>query len=244
MDKIVNLYSSDDLLRGTIVKRINRFVVEVSIDGLNIYAHNSNTGRLEEYLRMGMEALLLRINGYKLKYRIIAVRDKYGYALIDTISQSKAFEALIELGYIPWLGKCRILSRNPKVLNSRLDYLIECSGNKIYVETKSAVLRMGKAALYPDCPSIRGRRHIKDVIELNRMGFKSMIIFISALPNIECFKPNASGDEVIYKLLGQAYVNKVDIKAIALSFRRDGTVEVYNPDLPLCKEWIEEISMN
>ena len=235
------LYSANELSFGRILKRINRFVVEIEIEGEKHYAHNTNTGRLKEYLVEGRKALFKRISGRKLDYRLIAVEDKYGYALIDTISQSIAFEKMVENGMISWMKGCKILSRHPRVLDSRLDYLVECKGIKVFIETKSAVLRVGYAASYPDCPSIRGRRHIRDLIKLKESGVNAMLVFIAALPKVECFKPYEKGDSIISQLIMYALTKGVPIKAISLSFNESGQIVLENDSLPICQDWLGTI---
>jgi len=79
-------------------------------------------------------------------------------ALIDNQLQMKAFEKSLEANLIPWLLGCHILKRNAKLGASRIDYLLDCNGKKVYLEVKSAVLREGDYAMYPDCPSDRGRK--------------------------------------------------------------------------------------
>lgn len=80
--------------------------------------------------------------------------------MIDTRTQARAFERALELGLVPWLRDCSIKKKEIKVGSSRLDYLFECPGGDVYAEMKSAVLRggeKGEYAMYPDCPSTRGR---------------------------------------------------------------------------------------
>ena len=234
----ISLYPNG-LEEAVIVRRVNRFTVEVKLNDKISHAHNTNTGRLLEYLVPGRRCLLKPIKGRKLKYRVIGVEDDDEYALVDTYSQTLVFEKMISENKIPWLSNCILIGRHPKILNSRLDYLMDCGGSNLYIEVKSAVLRNGLAASYPDCPSMRGRRHIRDVIQLFERGINVKIIFIAALPKVNCFKPYRKGDPVIDDLLKTALKKGVDIRAIAMFLRRDGYAKVYNIDLPLCDEWVE-----
>ncbi len=230
----IKLYTSN-LYPIKILERVNRFVVKAELDGEIVLCHNTNTGRLHDYLVPGRKGLAIPIDGGKLRYRVIGVLDGDGYSLIDTYSQTLVFEKLIEMGIIPWLKDCIIVSRHPKILNSKLDYLLRCGDGELYVEVKSAVLRNGDAASYPDCPTERGRRHIRDIIKLFEMGFNVMLIFLAALPNVKCFTPYREGDEVIYELVFKAYELGVPIKSLAFYLLQDGSVNVYNLDLSLCK---------
>ncbi len=230
----IKLYTSN-LYTIKILERVNRFVVKAELDGETILCHNTNTGRLHDYLVPGRIGLAIPIKGRKLRYRVVGVLDGEGYSLIDTYSQTIVFEKLIEMGIVPWLSGCRIVSRHPKILSSKLDYLLKCGDEELYMEVKSAVLRNGEAASYPDCPTERGRRHIRDLIKLFESGHKVMLVFLAALPNVKCFVPYREGDEVIYELVFRAEELGVPIKSLAFYLLPDGSINVYNLELPLCR---------
>lgn len=223
-------------------RRLNRFVGEALVNGKLERIHITNTGRLEEYLVDGRNCLVIPINGRKLKYRLVAVEDTGGYAIIDTRTQSRAFEAAVERSLICGVEGCRIKGKEPRVGNSKFDYLLECSSGKVLVETKSAVLRGPHGeAMYPDCPSDRGLRHINHLIELHRAGRRVAIIFTAALPGATCFKPYREGDPRIYDALGNAHREGVPILAYSIRMTRDGRVLLENPCLPLCSDWIDSL---
>lgn len=145
----------------------------------------------------------------------------------------KSFEKCLEMNLIPWLNGYRILKKNIKVKNSLIDYLVY-KNRKIYLEVKSAVLRNNGYAMYPDCPSLRGQRHIKDLIEHKKSGGEGIILFIAALPNIFAFKPNKVGDPKIYELLKEALNVGVKLGSIGIFYNfKDSFVYLYNPDLKI-----------
>ncbi|OYT31453.1 MAG: DNA/RNA nuclease SfsA [Thermofilum sp. ex4484_79] len=205
----------------TIIERINRFVVEVKLDDTRyVKAHINNTGRLADFIVRGKKAYCFQRDKVgKTRYRLFAVDDCGKGAIVDTYLQMKSFEIAIYKNYISWLKNCEIVKRNVLVGTSRLDYLIECSGKKIYLEVKSAVLRGNKhVAMYPDCRSVRGQKHIMDLIKHVEGGGKGIILFISGLPNVKAFKPYKKGDPIIYELLKKAMEKCVKIRAINIFF--------------------------
>lgn len=233
------VYSVEKVFRARFIERVNRFVGKVCLDSGLEYAHITNTGRLEELLTRDRDVLLKRINGGKLRYRVIGVSEYGGYALIDTITQMKVFEALIDQGLIPVFKGCSVSRYSPRVGRSQLDYIIDCGGRGVFIEVKSAVLRLGKAASYPDCPSIRGRRHIRELMKLASSGYEAHIVFIAGLPNVECFKPYRDGDPEIDRLLREALSSGVGVNALSVYMDSEGNIYLDNPDLPLCGEWLE-----
>jgi len=220
-----------------IIRRVNRFKVLVEVNGATVHAYINNTGRLSEFLVGNRKAYCLwRHRPGKTRLRLFAVHDIRGLAaLIDTKLQMESFEKLIEVQRIPWLRNCIRVKRNPRLGSSVLDYLLECNGEKIYVEVKSAVLRGNhKYAMYPDCPTLRGRRHIHELTTHVERGGRGLIVFIAALPGVEAFKPYGEGDPEIPVLLRKAWEKGVSIKAINIYYDPGNRqIVLANPDLPV-----------
>ena len=216
-----------------ILGRINRFVVDITIGDTLYRAYINNTGRLSGYLIRGKKGFCIKNEKpRKTDYRLFSIRENALGAIIDTQLQMKNFERALEARFIPWLRGCRILRRNPRLGRSLIDYLLECDGEPVYVEVKSAVLRKENYAMYPDCPSSRGRRQIRDLTNHVEKGGKAMILFIAALPEVEAFKPNRDADPEMYKLLLEAHRSGVEMKSIGLHYSpEDSSIYLFNPDL-------------
>lgn len=211
-------------------RRLNRFVVELDTGER---AYINNTGRLLDVLAPGRVCYCLPKPAGSTSLRLIAVEDEGGAALIDTQLQMLAFERALERGELPW-APCRVRARNPRLGSSRLDYLLECGGELVYAELKSAVLRDGGYAAYPDCPSPRGRRHIAELAGYAERGGRALIVFVAALPRVEGFKPYERGDPEIPRLLREAARKGVVIKALAMHYEPSpSTVVLDNPDIPV-----------
>ncbi|MCO6040341.1 DNA/RNA nuclease SfsA [Thermococcus alcaliphilus] len=220
------------IIECTFIRRLNRFVGLVEVNGELKKALITNTGRLEEFMIKGKKAFCIPKQGGKTEFVLIGFLEKNGRgAIIDTRTQARAFERAVELGLIRWLKGCRIKRREVRIGNSRLDYLLECNGEEIWVEMKSAVLREGDYAMYPDCPSVRGQKHIKELIRLRENGKRAMIIFIGALPGVRRFKPYIKGDPKIAELLKEAKKKGVEIRGISISLLPNGEVILENEDL-------------
>jgi sugar fermentation stimulation protein A len=183
------LLKIENYKKGTIIERLNRFVVKAKIKNKQVLAHLNNTGRLENFLKKGRIGLFLPINAdcadpvadtsrrygaglmqtvrRKLKFRLSMIKEsKNIYSIIDTSLQMKCFEIALEKGYISWLKGAKILKRNFRINHSLIDYLIQHKNKKYLLEVKSAVMKYKNFAMYPDCPSIRGQKHIKELIDI------------------------------------------------------------------------------
>jgi sugar fermentation stimulation protein A len=225
----------DKVRECRILERLNRFVVRVEISGKQHSMHINNTGRLEEFLVRGRKAFCTEIkNPGKTDGKLFAIEERGSGALIDTQLQMKAFERLVEKGRIPWLKDCSIQKRNPRLGTSVLDYLLKGENKTVFLEIKSAVLREGRYATYPDCPTTRGQRHVQELAEYSKKGGASVIVFMAALPGVSAFKPYKKGDPILYDYLQDANKQGVCIKAIGLFFDPgDKRIHLFNPDLPV-----------
>lgn len=161
------------------------------------------------------------------------VEERGSGALIDTQLQMKAFEKSLERNRISWLDGCRILKRNAKLGASRIDYLLDCHGKDVYLEVKSAVLREEEYAMYPDCPSERGRRHIKEFSGyVKEGGGEGILLFIAALLHIKAFKPNKRADAKLYEALKEVQSSGADIRTIDVYYNpNDAGVYLFEPNL-------------
>jgi sugar fermentation stimulation protein len=233
---MIKVFRFDKIKLCSIKERVNRFTVKIKIDEKEDYALLTNTGRLKDIIFEGNKAMCIERNNIKkLKYTLIGtyVNEEY-YTLIDTRFQMQIFEILQDKGMIEWLKKAKLVKRNVKVFNSLIDYLFKENDKDIFLEIKSAVLFDGYYSMYPDCPSLRGRKHVEDIIKLSKMGIRSIICFIAAHPNAKAFKPSKEGDEVLSRLIEEA--NKkynVEIHAVKFFLDKSGTVIFETDDLPV-----------
>ncbi|MBI2858264.1 MAG: DNA/RNA nuclease SfsA, partial [Chloroflexi bacterium] len=140
-----------------IIDRLNRIVVRVEHGGKVFRASINNTGRLHEFIVAERRAFCIPHDAHlKTDFRLFAIEETGKGALIDTQFQMAAFEKALESGLVPWLSGYRMVRRNAPLHRSLIDYLLEGDGGVVYLEVKSAVLRGGDYAMYPDCPTERG----------------------------------------------------------------------------------------
>ncbi len=207
-----------------VYRKINRFVVETS-QGL---AHINNTGRLEDLIYPKNLAYCVEKRGGKLRQRLIAAKSLDGFALVDTNLQEEGLYRAIELGYISWLRGCKVKKRRPRLGKGFSDLLLDC-GEEIIVEIKSADLRGPNGeAMYPDCPTERGRRHL-----LELRNFNSFVIFVAGFPKAKLFIPYVKGDPKIGEVLLKAS-DKVKVKSVGMYFdEMTGEVVLYSDSIPV-----------
>jgi len=225
----------EDPMNCVILGRVNKFVVRVLLEGRTRRAYISNTGRLPEHIVEGRKGFCIRPKRPgKTDCLLFSVREDSFAAIIDTQLQMKVFEKALGTSLIPWARRCRILSRNAKLGTSLIDYLLECGNQRVYLEVKSAVMKEGENALYPDCPSSRGRKHVAELTEQVEKGGHGTMLFIAALPGVKAFRPNKSADPEMCRLLTRASEAGVDVRALGMYYDpNDSYVYLFNPDLPV-----------
>ncbi|MEM4576465.1 MAG: DNA/RNA nuclease SfsA [Candidatus Nezhaarchaeales archaeon] len=237
----MKLMDLGNVRQAVIVERLNRFVVLVELDGELVRVHNTNTGRLHDVLVRGFRALVAPIRGRKLSYRLVGVEHRDGlYDIVDTITQEEAFKRALELKLIPYLEDYVLVRRRPLINGVVHDYLLKRGEEYAVVEIKSAEFRGKRGeAMYPDCPTLRGRKHIANLIRLSReSSLKAYLIFIAAMPKPRCFMPFREADPVVDKLVREALKSEVEVRSIAVFMDYCGRVYLENPDLPVCTEWL------
>jgi sugar fermentation stimulation protein A len=232
------LISVENPFQCRIIRRLNRFAVEVEVGGNGAHAHINNSGRLTEYMAAGTTGYCLRYtHPKKTQYRLFAIRWGERGVLIDTRFQMAAFEEALCRDLIPWLSGFRCIRRDSRLGDSRIDYLLRRGDEECFLEVKSAALRLDGFASYPDCPSLRGQKHIRDLIDAKRKGKSAGILFIATVPDSVGFVPNLAADPAIHALLVRAAVSGVALRAIALCyFPEDSQIGLLDPDLPVCLE--------
>ncbi len=207
-----------NLMKGLFVSRPNRFAGEIKYKGKIESAHIHDPGRLKELLIEGAEVLFTHSRG-KLKYYIKAVYDDDEWVLIDTALHSNIAQKVFEL--LPEFSKVKEIRREVKLGNSRIDFLLD----DVPLEVKGVTLVKEGIALFPDAPTERGARHVREIIEHNG------IIFFLIFRKARCFSPNLEMDPKFSKNLSEARKKSIKILAVQISF--DGKIIFYKNKIPL-----------
>ena len=219
----------NNVLHGVFLERKNRFVARVSIRGREEIVHVKNTGRCKELLIPGAKVILTEGQGQtrKTKYDLIAV-----YKIL-----SDGSEILINMdSQIPnavaaeWLKVCGLFSdqavirREVTFSSSRFDLYVEDGERKVFVEVKGVTLEREGKASFPDAPTTRGERHVRELILAKEMGYEAIILFIIQMKGIALFTPNFETDPAFSATLCRAEKEGVKIMALDSLVTEDSIV--------------------
>lgn len=203
----------DNIVEGIFIKRINRFVAIVLINGKEETVHVKNTGRCKELLIHGTKIYLQKSNNEnrKTKYSLISVYK--GDILVNIDSQIPnyvVYESILD-NKIEELKNVDFIKKEVTYGNSRLDIYYEKGNVKGYIEVKGVTLEKNKIAMFPDAPTERGCKHLKELVKGSKEGYTNYIFFLVQMEDIWEFTPNIETDEKFTKELINAYNNNVKL---------------------------------
>jgi len=198
------------LLKAIFIKRLNRFVVNVLLDGRITKCYLPNPGRLWELLLPGKTIYLKETKGHGLPYTVWATERKGAIICLHTHYTNDVAEKLIKNGVI--FKEFRIEKKEISTGNHRIDFLIKRNSNSIFLEVKSCTLFQDEIAMFPDAVTERGKRHLEVLAENS-----GAILFIVHHPQAKYFLPDFHTDpafsETLYRLK-----DRITVKAIAIKW--------------------------
>lgn len=179
----------DNVIRAEFVKRPNRFIAEVIIDGCRETVHVKNTGRCEELLIPGCEVWLTAPGNpqRKTKYDLIAVRKKNGIIFnIDSQAPNKLVKE--------WLASQGFDAVVPEYTygDSRIDFYMERGNEKYLMEVKGCTLEIDGVGYFPDAPTERGIKHIRELIKAKEAGYHSILAFVIQMDGVSEVRANVN----------------------------------------------------
>lgn len=202
-----------DYVKGIFKARPNRFIAEVEVDGKMEIAHVPNTGRCRELLVEDAVVWLKPSDNpnRKTKFSLHFVENKN--VLVSLYSQqanSIVYDAIID-GKIKELVDYSVHQREKSVDNSRIDIYLENENEQCYVEVKGVTLIVDGEARFPDAPTQRGAKHLKELIKLKKEGNRCVVFFLIQHPAGKFFRPNWKNDPNFSQTLNEAYEAGVEI---------------------------------
>ncbi len=212
----------ENIVKGEFSDRPNRFIANVIIDGKNEVCHVKNTGRCKELLVKGATVYLQSSDNpnRKTKFDLIAV--KKGEKLINMDSQIVNFVAL---EYLPQIfDNITYVKPECKYGNSRFDIYLETVTDKIFVEVKGVTLENDGVVRFPDAPTERGVKHLKELQKAVTEGYKAYVMFVVQMNNVLYFEPNRITHPEFADTLKEVSENGVNV----LAFQCDVTPESIN----------------
>ncbi len=228
----------ESLISGTFVRREKRYSVLVRMaDGQEIWAHSPNPGRLLSCLEHpGTPVYLSPVperekNPTKYRFRVEQSEPLPGVRVgINPLLANALADEVIREKLHPDLAAARILAREvPFGAGSRVDFLLDMKGKRLFLEVKSVTYRENDAGLFPDAVSERASRHLTELERCSGEGDLAAILFIVQRPDVNHVLPADRIDPAYGKAFRKATSNGVMTFAMRISPQSTGLY----PEIPL-----------
>ena len=200
------------MVEGIFRARPNRFIAHIEIDGNVEVCHVKNTGRCRELLPVGAKVWCLDAASPNRRTRYDLVSVEKGDRLINMDSQAPnaaAKEWLLAGG----LGKIENLKAERKHGDSRFDFYFEKDGKPCFLEVKGVTLENDGICAFPDAPTERGAKHLKELASLAESGFGAYVLFVIQMEGVKFLHPNDLTDKPFGDALRNAKNAGVEILA-------------------------------
>ena len=180
------------LVKGKLIKRYKRFFADIKLNKEVVIAHCPNTGSMMGLLNEGSEVYLIKNDDpkRKLKYGLEIIKSRNNLVGVNTHMANKIAHHGLKNNLIKELKNNENIK--PEVFfnkETRFDFLIEKNKQKIFMEVKNVTLFRDKnTAEFPDAITSRGSKHLLTLIDAIKQGYKSYLLFLVQIENMEYFK--------------------------------------------------------
>jgi len=211
------------MVPGRFLSRPNRFIAHIVIEGKEEICHVKNTGRCRELLPAGAKVWCLDAASPARKTRFDLICVQKGDRLINMDSQAPnqaAGEWLASGG----LGELENLRAEVKHGASRFDFSFTLDGKPCFLEVKGVTLETDGVCAFPDAPTERGAKHLRELTELAKEGFGAYVLFVIQMADVAYLHPNDDTDPAFGKALREAAQAGVKILAMDCTVTPDSMV--------------------
>jgi sugar fermentation stimulation protein A len=208
---------NQELLPGILVRRYKRFLADVRLaDDAVITVHCPNSGSMLGCSEPGSPVLLSCAANPKRKYShtLEMVQSGTTWIGVNTSLTNHLVREALENGVIEEIGPLDVIRQEIKTSdNTRLDFLLEQKGRKIYLEVKNCSLAENRAAMFPDAITVRGTKHLRELAALRQQGHMAVVLFCVQRGDADHFAPAAHIDPLYAETLARVAADGVQVLA-------------------------------
>ena len=212
-----------NMVPGIFIKRPNRFIAHIEIDGAEQICHVKNTGRCRELLQPGVTVwcqLATNLNR-KTKYDLICVEKGNRLINMDSQAPNIAVGQWLSAG---GLGEISDLRAEFTHGDSRYDFSFWKDGRQCFLEVKGVTLENDGVCAFPDAPTERGAKHLRGLTEAAKAGFGAYVLFVIQMADVLYLHPNDATDPNFGSALREAAANGVQVLAMDCEISVDSMV--------------------
>lgn len=215
------------IVPGVFLHRPNRFIAHIEIDGQEEIVHVKNTGRCRELLPVGAKVWCEKSSNptRKTAYDLIAVQKGSRIINMDSQAPNAAVKEWLEQGGLGVIDNLRPESRHG---DSRFDFSFIKDGKPCFLEVKGVTLETDSVCAFPDAPTVRGAKHLRELTQLSKEGYGAYVLFVIQMTDVKFLQANDATDPEFSKALREAAKAGVKILAMDCAVTPD-TMEIHSP---------------
>lgn len=207
---------------GLFEKRLNRFAVEIMLEGQREKVYLPNSGRLEELLHPGATVMVeKRREQGKTLHDLVLIQTK-GFPNrtplwvgLDSRLPNQLLSWLVRDGHLSWFEGPLEIKTEPRFGHHRLDLQVSSPQREHILETKSVnLVDQSGLARFPDAPTSRGQAHLELLIQLAQRGKPSWLVFMVLREDAMGFSPFPERDPLFSLRLEEAIEQGVGVKVL------------------------------
>ena len=198
----------NNITQAVFIDRPNRFIANVDINGHRETVHVKNTGRCKELLIPGCEVWLNAPGtpNRKTTYDLVAVRKDNGILFnIDSQAPNKVVKE--------WLQSqdYDTVVSEYTYGNSRIDFYMTQGSEEFLMEVKGCTLEVDGIGYFPDAPTERGVKHLRELTKATKEGYKSILAFVIQMDGVSEVRPNIDTHPEFGTALAEAKAAGVEV---------------------------------
>lgn len=205
------------IVKAKFIRRPNRFQAYVYLNDEELMVHVPNTGRCKEILTVGSTVLLREESNplRKTPYDLIAGYKGDKLISIDSHIPNRVVEEALREKKVEKLITYDIIQREKTFGSSRFDFKLTntLENQEYYLEVKGVTLEKEGIAMFPDAPTERGARHLRELVDVVKAGMGAGVLFLIQIEGIESFRPHDEMDKAFGEALRYAHSNGVEVYA-------------------------------
>ena len=220
------MHLGNDLIPAKFLRRVNRFLACVDLDGQETPVHVANSGRLRELFLPGAAVWLKPAapaakTGRKTAYDLSLVETAGALVSADARLPNDLVADAATAGRLDGIPQPASLRREASFAESRFDLMLESPGGRTYIEVKSVTLVEQGVGLFPDSPTTRGAKHLNTLTDAIQAGHRAAVIFVIQRPDAQAFAANRPADPPLADALRRAIAAGVDAQAYNCAVTRN-----------------------
>ena len=209
----------DSVIPAVFVSRPNRFIARVLLDGQEQTVHVKNTGRCRELLVPGCTVWLSRASNPQRKtaFDLVAAEKVRADGSVLLVNLDSQIPNDIAAEWLPRSGLFSpdaVFRREVAHGGSRFDFYIGDGDRKAFLEVKGCTLERDGVCSFPDAPTARGARHVKELAQVLQEGYEAFVLFVIQMDGMRYLVPNDATDPQFGRNLRDAAEAGVRVLAV------------------------------